>query len=364
MAPPADRTTLAAVFDGPGRPLRLEQVALPDPGPGEVLVRVTCCTLCGSDLHSYSGRRPAPAPSVLGHEILGVVEGVGSGVEMDATPPGTRVTWSLAASCSNCYYCTHDMPQKCERLFKYGHELASEGHALSGGLAAHVLLVPGTAVFPVPDALSDEAACPASCATATAAAALRRGGPLRDRCVLILGAGALGLSACAMARSAGAREVLVAEPRPGRRGLALRFGATAAVEHPELAAAVRDRTAGRGVDLALELSGAAPALAASLELLRPGGKAVWVGAVFPTASLDLDPEAVVRRSIALEGVHNYAPRDLAAALGFLAAHASRFPFAELVEAEYPLERAAEALEAAADRGLLRVLVRPRADGPR
>ena len=162
------RKCRAAVFTGAGEPLELTELPVPATlRDGEALVRVTCCTLCGSDLHSYSGDREVLTPTILGHEILGTIEAVGGRTPLAI---GQRVTWSIAASCGECYFCRNDLPQKCERLFKYGHEQMSEEHPLSGGLATHCHLAPGTTVVEIPSGLPDEVACPANCATATVAA--------------------------------------------------------------------------------------------------------------------------------------------------------------------------------------------------
>jgi alcohol dehydrogenase len=344
----------AAVFTGPGRPLELRTFPLLPPKGGEVLVRVTGCTLCGSDLHTYEGRRAAPTPSVLGHEIVGVVEALGpaaprhdlAGAELR---PGDRITWSVCASCGRCFYCDRELPQKCEQLFKYGHEQLRDGAELSGGLADHCLLVPGSAILRLPDELNDEVACPASCATATVAAALRSAGPVAGRTVLVQGAGLLGLTACAMARAGGAAEVICCDVDGARLRLAEGFGASRLALPGELGAVV--------ADVALEMSGAPAAFEVGLPLLRTGGIYVLVGAVFPSRPVSLALEEIVRRLITLRGVHNYAPEDLRRAVDFLAG-ASRYPFAELVARWFPLAAVEEAFRAARAPGALRVGVRP------
>jgi len=360
------KSGLAALFNAPKTPLELRAVPLPVPGPGELLVRVTCCTLCGSDLHTYTGRRTTPTPTILGHEMLGEVAALGPGdpvCDLSGRPValGARVTWSIAANCGACFYCTHGIPQKCGRLFKYGHEAMTAEHPLSGGLAEYCHLAPGTAVVRVSDEVADTVASPANCATATVAAALRTGGGCGDEAVLVQGAGMLGLTACAMARAQGAREVIACDVDPARLAGAERFGATQCVladGQDAVAEAVRSVTDGRGADLAIELSGAAAAMAAGPALLRIGGRYVLVGAVFPGPAMTVSPEFVIRRLLSIHGLHNYTPADLAEAVAFLEANHARYPWAELVARAFPLAEAEDAFQYALESHALRVAVRP------
>src|SRR5262249_39058127 len=154
----------------------VRKFATPAPQTGETLVTVLGCTLCGSDLHSVDGRRTVPVPTVLGHEIVGTIAAFG-----DASPQrdfagrelrvGDRITWGIVASCGKCFLCCRGLPQKCAHAVKYGHESLRPGRELLGGLADHCLLTPGTAIVRLPEALPLGVACPASCATATIAAA-------------------------------------------------------------------------------------------------------------------------------------------------------------------------------------------------
>lgn len=355
------RRAIAAVFHGPNQPLRMQEFDVAEPSGGEVLVRVTACTICGSDIHTYDGRRSAPAPSILGHEIIGRIEAFGPGAprsDAGGAPLeiGDRVTWSVVAHCGDCFYCRRGLPQKCEAMVKYGHEPLRPGAELTGGLADRCLLAPGTTILRLPDGLDDAVACPASCATATVAASLRAAGPLSGGTVLVQGAGMLGLTACAMARAAGAVEVICCDVAPGRLALAEAFGATRAALPPDLDAAVANATGRYGVDVALELSGSPAAFEAGFPRLRIGGTYVLVGAVFPTEPVPVAMEAIVRRQLSLRGVHNYAPEDLAAAVRFLAG-AERYPFASLVADWVPLVDAARAFEVARRGDALRIGVR-------
>lgn len=329
----------AMVFHGSGSPLEQVRYEVPRPQGGEILVRVTCCTLCRSDLHTYTGRRNEPTPLVLGHEITGRVEAVGPDVR--GVPIGERVTWPVVVGCGSCFFCDDALPQKCERLYKYGHARG----LLGGGLADHVLLRPGTTILRIPAGLSDRVIAPANCATATAAAVLRAAGDLDGRKVLILGAGMLGLAACAMAKAAGAT-VYVRDPEPTCRERALAFGASAG-----------DPPA-RGADVVLELAGVAASVREALERTRIGGVLVLAGTVASAPGIDLDPERIVRRLLTIRGVHNYTPGDLVTALDFLAGPGRGLPFESLVGSTFSLEQTEEAFAQALAHPGIRIAVQP------
>lgn len=353
----------AAVFAGTAREVEMRDIELPELQPGETLVRVLGCTLCGSDLHTYEGHRQVPVPTVLGHEIVGEIVAFGEGTTRidlagSTLQIGDRVTWAIVASCGECFYCQRKLPQKCLRSVKYGHEAFRPGQELLGGLAEYCLLVRGTAIIRVPEGLPLEVACPASCATSTVAAALEAAGDLQGRTICILGAGMLGLTGCAMSRAAGAGEVLCVDTNEARRAQALSFGATKALAPSDLAQTARDLTQGHGLDLLLEFTGSTPAFENAWPLLRIGGRAVLVGAVFPGPGISLLPELIVRRQLTLTGVHNYAPRHLAAAMAFLGQNQGIFPFESLVAAWHPLTATADAFRIARETQAVRIGVCP------
>jgi putative phosphonate catabolism associated alcohol dehydrogenase len=242
---------------------------------------------------------------------------------------------------------------------KYGHQRFDGPSDLRGGLATHVLLAPRTDIFRVPADLPDAVACPAGCATATVAAALRHAGDLADATVLVLGAGLLGLTSAAMARARGARAVIVTDPDPVRLRRADRFRAThTAVGSDELAGVLHSATGGYGVDVALELSGNVEAAEEALARLRIGGRCLWIGSVFPSRPVALTPETFVRRHLSLQGVHNYHPRDLATALTFLSTHHRSIPFVELASPPLRLAEVDEAFRLVGKSGAVRMLITP------
>ena len=181
-----------------------------------------------------SGRRAAPVPCVLGHEGVGHVVDLGPG-RADLFV-GERVTWTLVDSCGRCAACTeHDLPQKCGTLFKYGHAPMNDGAGLNGCYASHILLRPGTSVFPVPARLPDATVVPANCSLATMVNAVESI-PASARSVLVQGAGLLGLHACApqTVLQLGRRDELGrvrCVPAPSQRQHTDRSGPAAAHKH-------------------------------------------------------------------------------------------------------------------------------------
>ncbi len=337
----------AAVFAGVAGEMTLRQLSIPKPGESEVLVRVSGCTICGSDLHSFHGRRTVPVPTILGHEIVGEIVDIGGrnaiydldGRELQR---GDRVTWAIMANCGVCDLCQRGLPQKCLNGFKYGHEPFRPGRELSGGLANYCLLVPGTSIVRLPDELPLAVACPASCATATIAAALEAAGDLTGRTVCLSGAGMLGLTACAMSRVQGAAKVVSVDPVSARRKLAVEFGATRTCPPDELAAVAIEEVGTLGFDVVIELSGSPAAFEITWPLIRTGGTLVLVGSVFPGPSMPIALEQVVRRHLTIRGIHNYAPRHLLDAVNFLSSAHTQYPFARLVSEWIPLTSIADA----------------------
>jgi alcohol dehydrogenase len=220
--------------------------------------------------------------------------------------------------------------------------------------------VAGTSIVSLPDDLPDAVACPASCATATVAGALRLSAGCAGDSVLIQGAGLLGLTATAMTRASDAKQIFVSDPDPARRNLAVEFGADHALDpcadDDSLTRVCRGANEGRGIDLALEFSGAPESVTTGLDVLRIGGRYILVGAVFPVPPVALDIQQVVRRILTIRGLHNYAPRDLAAAVAFLARHHATFPFADMIAGPFPLEAAEAAFIHAVEKRPLRVMV--------
>ena len=351
----------AALFLGPNTPWQFTSADIPTLAPDEILVKVLLCTICGSDLHTILGRRSGPVPSVLGHEIVGEIVDFGSSVSRldirgESLRAGDRIVWGIVANCGRCFFCQNDLPQKCEHAFKYGHQQVGERKNWQGGFASHCVLVPGTKIVRLPASLSLKSAAPLSCATATIAASMRFADIYGNDDVLIVGAGMLGLTACAMANQQGPWSVACIEKDEYRRQLAKRFGATVAAQ-PGLLRAI-DFKNGYGFDVAIECSGTNAGLLEAIELVRIGGRIVLVGAVFPSEPAPLVVERIVRKHLTLHGVHNYRSDDLIAAVDFMERQGNSFPFEDLVAHVYPLEQLIDGITAAQDGSNIRVAIAP------
>ncbi|WP_328810437.1 zinc-binding dehydrogenase [Rhodococcus sp. NBC_00294] len=338
--------TRAALWTPDGIDVRTLEI--PELAPGEVLVSIDLATVCGSDLHTVSGRRPAPCPSILGHEAIGRIIAFGDGaraISADgaALVAGDRVVWSVTVPCGHCVRCTSGFTAKCLHVRKVGHEPATGEWMLSGSYAQHIVLPRGTAVVPVPESMPDAVAAPAACATATVMAALEAAGNLGRKRVLVMGAGMLGVTAAAASVERGAETVRVIDRDPARQNISRRFGG------------IDDD--GGDADVIVDFTGAAAALQSALDRLDIGGRFVLAGSVAPGPPISVDPEAVVRNWWAITGVHNYEPRHLSQAVAFLDATEGRYPWAEVIDTPVPLADLARVLVPTRP-GILRSSVTP------
>jgi putative phosphonate catabolism associated alcohol dehydrogenase len=358
----------AAVMESPNTKLSIKEYPLPEVEKGCILVKITCCTICGSDLHTWQGRRKSPTPIILGHEIVGTISVLGEGVIHDTgnrpLAVGDRITWTLMDSCGKCYYCREKgLMMKCLHLKKYGHDSCEFPPHFQGGFAEYCYLTPGTCVFKIPEELSDEECAPANCTLSTAIAAWEAVSLRPFENVLIQGAGALGVYAAALASHYGCRNILVTDILEKRLDMARRFGATHTVHvqnvsSEEIVDLAKTLSGGFGVDCAMEAAGVPGLIPLGLKCLRTGGRYVLAGTVFSGADFTYDAGDLVFKMITIKGVHNYDAKHLQMAIDFLKAKHAVFPFKDLVTHQVALEDVNEGLRIAASGEALRVAVIP------
>jgi D-arabinose 1-dehydrogenase-like Zn-dependent alcohol dehydrogenase len=229
------RTARAAIYVKPNAPFEVHEYPLRDVRAGEVLARVSMSTICRSDIHSYEGARPNPCPGILGHEIIGVIDQIGAGIDNDLRGSplalGDRITWTEFFSDGPSHYRdVLDMPYKAPGLRKYGHDLVDDDPHFLGGFAEFCYIMPGTGILKLPDELSDEEATPLNCGVATMIAVTEAAVIEIGDSVVVQGLGLLGLYGCAIAKSRGAGQVIALDSVPSRLALAKRFGADITID--------------------------------------------------------------------------------------------------------------------------------------
>lgn len=280
----------AAVMRSPGDALVVEQIEIAEPGPSEVLVRVTAAGLCHSDLAYIEGSYPHETPVVLGHESAGIVEKVG---EMVTTfSEGDRVVTSLSAFCGECAFCLEGASHLCNdkestrrgpddfpRLFKGGEPI----HQFLGlSSFAERMLVHETAVVQVPPEMPLDKAALLGCGVATGLGAIfNTAGVGSADSVCVIGCGGVGLSSVQGARIAGAWPVIAIDTVADKLALASALGATHTVDAAEVNAveAVLEITGGMGVHHAIEAIGSKATAEQAFAMLRRGGTATILGLI-------------------------------------------------------------------------------------
>lgn len=265
--------------------LAVVDLPVPDPGPGEVRLRVKACGICGSNLHGMdgsSGRRIPPL--VMGHEARGTVDAVGEGVT--AWKAGDRVTFDSTVWCGECGYCREGRVNLCDSRQVVGVACAEFRR---DGAFAEFVTVPQRILHRLPDGLSFEEAAFAE-PVGVALHAVNRAGEIAGRTALVVGAGLIGLLVIQALKRAGAAKVIAVDLDEGRLKLAKELGADEAV--------LSGNTVPE-VDVALEVVGAAPTVDLAVRAVRKGGRIVLVGNLSPTVPLPL--QVVVTRELDVVG---------------------------------------------------------------
>lgn len=337
---------VAVYYDN--RDVRLEELPVPSIGPGEFLLRVEASGICGSDVMEWY-RRPK-APLVLGHEIAGTVEAVGP--DVSKVEIGDRVVVSHHVPCGTCRYCRAGHETVCDTLRTTNVD--------PGGFA-EFLRVPTINVehgtFRLPDEVPfDEAvfAEPLGCVVR----GQRLAGIEPGRSVLVIGSGLAGLLHIALARARGASRVLASDVLPSRRDAAQRTGAHVSLEaSPDLPKRVREANGGRGADLVIAATGAAPALASALRSVDRGGTVLLFAPNEPGFELPIPFNELWREEVTLLSSYGAAPRDMAESIELL--RSRRVAVTEMITHRLGLAETARGFALTADgRESLKVVIEP------
>ena len=341
------RTMRAAVLHGPGD-LRVEDRPVPRPEGREALVEVHRCGICGTDVHLVVEGWGRPG-SVGGHEWSGHVRAVGPEAQLVA--PGDAVVGGPAPGCGTCPPCRRHRIALCEQR-------DTPGTAERDGAFAEYVCVDERSLLAVPAGLDLRTAALAEPLAVAVHAVTVSGAAAGDR-ALVTGAGPIGALVVLALRARGVDDIVVSEPHAGRRDVAARLGATAVVTPDQLdvpSIAEPRRLVADRVDVAVECSGRAAAMAAACTQLGPGGRLVLVGSGIEPPRFD--PNRILLNELEVVGAFEYDPDGMVAAVELLAS--GRVDVAPAVEPhDVGLEDLAQALDGlAAGRITGKVLVAP------
>ena len=293
----------AAIFHQAGQPLSIGEVQIANPGPREVLVRTMAAGLCHSDLHFIDGAYAMEGPSILGHEVAGIVEKVGEGVI--GLSPGDHVIGCLSVFCGHCGFCTTGRPYNCDhphetrrgeaavpRLSQSGRPVA-QFYELSA--FAEMMLVHEHALVKIRRDMPFDRAALIGCAVTTGMGAVINTARIEvGSTVAVIGCGGVGLSAINGAAIAGAGRIIAVDIQEDKLALARRFGATDTVNAlgQDPVGMVREMTGG-GVNYSFEALGMKRTAEQAFEMLAPSGIATVIGMVPEGQKLEIDPVALL-----------------------------------------------------------------------
>ena len=304
----------------------LREVVEPTPGPGDALVEISLCGICGSDVHAYVEGWPY-APGICGHEWVGNVVAVGSDVRVVAT--GDRVTGGLAPGCGRCAECRADLGAYCSTARSY---YMGANAPVSGGFAPF-MAASADRLVRVPDELTDDDAAVIE-PVSVALHAVRRSRMRAGDVACVVGCGPIGLLVAQCARLAGAGTVIAVEPDADRRDLALDTGADVAVAPgAEMREAVNEATGGLRADIAFDCAGIPQTIQQSVDMVRNGGSVCIVGVTGSDATIR--PNRWLFKEISVDTSLAFTLDEMRAAAGFIAD--GRISVAPLVDGTVTLD---------------------------
>src|SRR5262245_51643078 len=318
------QTMKAAILDSAPGGLRVEEIPIPEPRAGEVLVKVSACGVCHTDLHVMKAEVAFPTPAVMGHEISGTVAALGPGVPGPTV--GTKVASAFIMPCGFCPACGAGRDDLCDSFFAMNRLKGTlydgttrlrrqDGSPIAmysmAGLAEYSV-VPATDVFPLADSLPLEESSVLGCAIFTAYGAVRHAGDLRGgERIAVVAAGGVGINIIQIAKAFGASQIIAVDVKDDKLEAATRLGATDVVNSTktDAVARVRELTAGRGVDVAFEVLGIPQTFTQAFEMIRDGGRMVAVGIAPGKTTAPVEITRLVRRELRIVGSYGARTRS-------------------------------------------------------
>ena len=360
----------AMVLERFHQPLVLKSFPIPKMNKGEVLVRIQAAGVCGSDVHMWEGRDPRiRLPMILGHEGVGEIAEMNGAIRDVYGVPlsvGDKVLWSRGVTCGHCYFCKIKLePSLCPHRWVHGiHTSCADPPYLTGNYAEYLLLNEKISFFKMAEGIDPAILVPASCSGATAAHAVDQARIEPGDSVLIQGVGPLGLFAVGFARSRGAGEIILIGGTEERLKMGKTLGATLLLNRHRMSreerrGVLQEVTAGRGVDIALEMAGEPEALMECLSAVRTGGACISAGFGEPHGRIEIDCfHDLGRKNLRLQGVWVSEVRHTHMALQLVQKHYQAFQ--GLITHRFSLKQANEALGVMQSKEAVKAVLLPHA----
>ncbi len=340
---------MRAIYYEAPRQLGTHQVDVPQPGPGELVVKVKCALTCGTDLKTYLRGHPKfKPPTPFGHEFAGDIVAVGDGVDRFRT--GMRVTANVFAPCGTCYYCTHEQGNLCESMI-YNLGAFAEYFRIPPAIVRHN-------TFELPDGFDYAHAATLEPLVSVVHGQHRAAIQPGDHVAIFGAGGAIGLMHLQMAKAAGAAQIFAVDLSDDRLEVASRLGATQVLnpEADDPVRYIREKTGGRGADVTIECAGALSAWEEAVASVRKGGRVLWFGGLPGGTEVRIDAARVHYDELSLLGTHGGTPLDAHRAFELLTHNVVRVD--ELISDVMPLEKTAEALERMARSEVIKIALQP------
>jgi L-iditol 2-dehydrogenase len=354
----------AAVLAAP-RDVRIQRLRMKGVEDDEVVVKVSCCTLCPTDVRKYLGFTDLPGPLILGHEISGTIAHLGRKVERFME--GDSVTVMSIIPCGYCRYCVLGMPELCDHLVGLGGSAGPlerylalfEERGWGGGLAEYikvpqkivVKLMKGVSaknaslIEPFANVLKGQQVCD----------------PSPTQVEVIFGGGPIGILHLIAAKALGVNKVILVEPYQDRRRIALEYGASHVIdpEEEDPVQRVQELTDGVGADIVIVATGwraEAKCTELAVELAAKGGRVNIFAATHPQTMLHIDPNLIHYKELKILGSFEHHPIHYYEAMELISS--KNIDFERIVYPRVPLERVAEAFELYGKPGSMKVAVEP------
>lgn len=347
--------------------VEIRSYTVPDPEPGAALMQIVRANVCGSELHIWNGKHPVKRSGGLGHEMVGVIESLGTGRTHDSAGDslsvGDRVVAPYFITCESCFHCRRGEWNLCDNAYRHYVSDPEEWPHFNTAFATHFYISPRHYVYKVPVSLPDSIVASANCALSQVLFGIDQTGFAPGDHVVIQGVGGLGLYATAVLSQRGVT-VTAVDAVASRLELAKRFGAqhsldlTAFDSADARAAEVRALTEGRGADGCIEVTGVPAAFSEGMQYLRRGGEYLVMGNLSPGSTVDYDPGLTTRRALSVTHVDRYEPRYLKKALDFLEATIDVLPYETLADVPFGLDQLEIALNESAERRVTRASIIP------